>query len=622
LKELQPDRLGPPLREHIRASGEIPWRIPAAGDVIFLNMSDTDLELLARYARHHAEDAFTEIVRRHLDLVHSAALRQVRSPQLAEEVTQSTFINLARHAQRLAPDTILAAWLYQVTRREAIDVVRREARRQLREQIASEMNAMNATDADWTHIEPLLDDAMHALDETDRAAVLLRYFENKSLREIGATLGASENAAQKRLSRAVERLREFFAKRGVTVGESGLVVVLSANAVQAAPAGLAVAISTAATLAAATVTATATTTAAKVIAMTTLQKTLMGATLVAVVGVGIYRYKPRQASITPSAAAIPAVENNTPETLRPAKPEAIPNGLAGSGTSAGDPQPSLTARELYGRATAHLTDKRHDEALADMTKSIELLDQGIGRWKWFTDVYFSRACLFADKKDYPRAIADLTRMLEFEPKRYSPRFNRARYFTELGQTDAAIADYSAIVEDPDTDCSSISRPKEKCLASAYEYRGLIYEDRKEYDKAVADFSESLRMDPSGGDGMIVYWRRGLLYRASQQIDKALEDADQLSQWALQWAIAADSKESDRDRALTAARFGSEIFKHRQLYQLEVLAAVKAKVGDFTQAVREQEQAIKLLTPATEDQRPAMQARLELYKAGKPLASKP
>ncbi len=171
-------------------------------------MSDTDLELLARYTRHRAEDAFAELVRRHLALVHSAALRQVRSPQLAEEVAQSTFLKLAQHARQLAPDTILSAWLYQVTRREAIDVVRREARRQLREQIATEMNAMNATAADWTHIEPLLDEAMHALDETDRAAVLLRYFENKSLREVGQALGASENAAQM----VVERFRIFLVR--------------------------------------------------------------------------------------------------------------------------------------------------------------------------------------------------------------------------------------------------------------------------------------------------------------------------------------------------------------------------------------------------------------------------
>jgi hypothetical protein len=144
------------------------------------------------------------------------------------------------------------------------------------------MNVMNATAADWTHIEPLLDEAMSALDETDRAAVLLRYFENKSLREVGQQLGTSDDAAQKRVSRAVERLREFFAKRGVTVGASGLVVVISANAVQAAPVGLAITISTAgAAVAGTAIAATATVTATKAIVMTTLQKTLITATLVA-----------------------------------------------------------------------------------------------------------------------------------------------------------------------------------------------------------------------------------------------------------------------------------------------------------------------------------------------------
>ena len=124
-------------------------------------MSDTDLKLLKRYTNDSAEDAFAEIVRRHVDLVHSAALRQVRSPQLAEEVAQSAFTDLARNAAKLIDPTrstpVVTAWLYQVTRRTAIDVVRREARRQLREQIATEMDAMNATTDDWTHIEPILD---------------------------------------------------------------------------------------------------------------------------------------------------------------------------------------------------------------------------------------------------------------------------------------------------------------------------------------------------------------------------------------------------------------------------------------------------------------------------------
>src|SRR3954463_2941529 len=118
-------------------------------------MEETDLQLLARYAQGNAEDAFAEIVRRHIGLVHSAALRQVRSPELAEEVAQSVFTDLARQARSLPDHTILTAWLYEVTRRSAIDVVRREASRRLREEIATEMNAVNAAADDWTHIEPL-----------------------------------------------------------------------------------------------------------------------------------------------------------------------------------------------------------------------------------------------------------------------------------------------------------------------------------------------------------------------------------------------------------------------------------------------------------------------------------
>src|SRR6266496_6080618 len=109
------------------------WSGFGDGDDIFVEMSDSDLQLLARYTRQHTEDDFADIVRRHLDLVYSAALRQVRSPQLAEEVAQSVFTDLSRNAARLKPGTVLSAWLYEVTRRTAVDVVRRESRRQWRE---------------------------------------------------------------------------------------------------------------------------------------------------------------------------------------------------------------------------------------------------------------------------------------------------------------------------------------------------------------------------------------------------------------------------------------------------------------------------------------------------------
>src|SRR2546426_5006771 len=254
-----------------------------------LMMTANALEFLHEYARQGSEDAFAALVHRHVDLVYSAALRQTRSPQLAEEVAQSVFTDLSRNAHKLKPDTVLTAWLYQVTRRTAIDVIRRESRRQLREQIATEMNAMNLH-ADsgtgfqpvWPEIEPLLDEAMESLDETDRSAVLLRYFENKSLREVGQTLRTSEDAAQKRVSRAVERLREFFSKRGITVRASGLVVVLSANAIQAAPVGFATSVSTtAATTALSTATATKGTAGLKATAAAILTSAIVSQKVVA-----------------------------------------------------------------------------------------------------------------------------------------------------------------------------------------------------------------------------------------------------------------------------------------------------------------------------------------------------
>ena len=251
-------------------------------------MNTDDWNLLRRYSEDNSQEAFGALVNGHLNLVYSAALRLVRSPQLAEEVAQSAFADLARNAGKLQRDTTLAAWLYRVAYRTAVDVVRKESRRQNREQKAVEMAAMNAESSDWMQIEPLLDEGMQTLDETERAAVLLRYFENKSLREVGQELGVSDDAAQKRVSRAVDRLREFFAKRGAAVGAGGLAIAVAAHAVQAAPAGLAASIASASVLAGTTVATVTNATITKAIAMTTLQKTIIGATLAVAIGTGVY----------------------------------------------------------------------------------------------------------------------------------------------------------------------------------------------------------------------------------------------------------------------------------------------------------------------------------------------
>lgn len=253
-------------------------------------MESGDFDLLADYAENGSQRAFAELVRRHLDLVYSAALRQVRAAHVAEEVTQSVFLDLSRSASQIKPNTSLVAWLYTVTRRTAIDVIRKESRRTAREQEALEIAAMKSPDSEWERVEPLLDEAMETLKENDRAALLLRFFENRSLREVGERLGMSEDTAQKRVSRAVDRLRRNFAKRGIVLTAAGLSADLSAHAVQAAPSTLSPAISAAAgALGKAALAQTAATfELGRTLAMTSFPKTLLAAAAVATVGVAVY----------------------------------------------------------------------------------------------------------------------------------------------------------------------------------------------------------------------------------------------------------------------------------------------------------------------------------------------
>jgi RNA polymerase sigma factor (sigma-70 family) len=197
-----------------------------------------DIELLRQYAVENSEAAFATLVARHVNLVYSTALRSIGNSHSAEEITQAVFIILSRKAKSFPRKTILTGWLHQTTRLTAANFLRTEIRRQHREQKAYMQSTLGETET-WTQIAPLLDDAIARLGDRDRDAILLRYFENKSAREMAAALRVDEPAAQKRVTRAVEKLRAFFAKRGVTLTAAAIAGAVSANSVQAAPVGLA-----------------------------------------------------------------------------------------------------------------------------------------------------------------------------------------------------------------------------------------------------------------------------------------------------------------------------------------------------------------------------------------------
>ena len=203
----------------------------------------SDWALLRSYVECGDEAAFAQVVAAHIDLVYSAALRQTRNAALAEDVTQAVFLLLARKASTFDSSTILPAWLHQAARFTAINLLRREARRKHHERKAAEMAATRAmslgVDESWEQMAPALDEGLGRLSAPERAAVVLRYFQNQSLAETGAALGITAEAAGMRLSRAMKKLRAFLGGSRTKMGSLELGAVLSMKAMQHAPAGLA-----------------------------------------------------------------------------------------------------------------------------------------------------------------------------------------------------------------------------------------------------------------------------------------------------------------------------------------------------------------------------------------------
>jgi RNA polymerase sigma factor (sigma-70 family) len=203
----------------------------------------SDSALMRQYVESQSDEAFAALVTRHINLVYSVALRETSNAESAEEIAQAVFIILAKKANQLRHEKALSSWLFQATRLTAANLLRSESRRRNREQEAHMQSASNdAPDETWAKLGPLMDTAVASLREKDRRAILLRFYEGRNLQEVGAALGASPDAAEKRVSRALDKLRHYFSRRGISSTTAIISEQISANSVQAAPATLAKAV--------------------------------------------------------------------------------------------------------------------------------------------------------------------------------------------------------------------------------------------------------------------------------------------------------------------------------------------------------------------------------------------
>jgi len=212
-------------------------------DILEIMMDQiNDAELLRRYAEDHSEEAFIELVRRHLNLVYRSALRQTNGDtHRAEDVSQAVFTQLARKAGSLSRHPRLAGWLYTTTHFTTSAILRSERRRQMREKEAHFMQNISCEPSHgdgWDRVSPVLDEVMRELGRADREAILLHFLEGRTFADVGARLSLREDAVRMKVSRALEKLRAALARRGVTSTTAALTLMLANESAIAAPASL------------------------------------------------------------------------------------------------------------------------------------------------------------------------------------------------------------------------------------------------------------------------------------------------------------------------------------------------------------------------------------------------
>jgi RNA polymerase sigma factor (sigma-70 family) len=282
------------------------------------------------------------------------------------------------------------------------------------------------------------------------------------------------------------------------------------------------------------------------------------------------------------------------------------------------------AREHAAQAYKREQAKRYDEAIAELTKAVDLDPT-------FEGAYFTRSGIYAgrpemEKRDYKAAVGDLTTILVLNPTDYAARFNRALNYEFLGEYDKVIADYTQIIAGP-TDFSRYGSGKDAAVASTHFYRGRAYHwYKKDPDKAIADFTEALRLNPKVNE--LAYYYRAQCHRAKRMWKEAGADyaagverdpgyPNVLNEWARQLATCPDPKCRDGKKAAELADRAREMNGGKSPTIFDTLAAAYAEAGKFVEAVEWQKKAIGLTDPKAAEKRESMEARLKLYEAGKP-----
>lgn len=406
---------------------------------------------LREYIEHGSEAAFAELVRSHLDLVYSTARRLVQDSELAHDVCQAVFLRLARKARSIERAESLAGWLYRATRFEAANVNRSEQRRRSREFEAMRRSELeHEVESAWASIFPVLEDAMATLKPQDQNAVVLRYFENQSLAQVGQALGINEDAARKRLSRSLEHLASYFHKRGVGISAGSLASLLAANAVQSAPPGLAASLAT-------TAFAGATTTTTEVIANLTsaIFMTKTTGTILAVLAIG-FLATPFLLKKNPAATAVVEVnksrpaERPSPPPQKGAKNQTTPAVEASRGRGPSLLErvaglPPLTAQQIETYVVANKRDAESLLAAYRVSTNVAYLTEAARAFPEDPDVQYAVVA--------SRAAPDVQRQWIELYKTSSPDNALAWYFSGLehyrtGDTNRAIAELLVAAHKP------------------------------------------------------------------------------------------------------------------------------------------------------------------------------